>query len=423
MRMLSAREASALASPGDTVYVAGCCGEPGVILDTVAGEPHLWRDVTLVGAFIPGVNERDLASIGTNTKVETIFATHGLRRSPHAARVRHLPFHYSEFQRYLAEPGTVQVAYMQVPPPAGDGTVSFGVAADFSPALVSGHARLVGIVNPAMPDPPHAVRVPAGRFEGFVEAETPLLQYDAGPLDEATEAIGRAIAALLRPGDTLQLGLGKVQAAVLRNLDGTWDLGFHGGMISTPILAPLRQGVFSRGVVTGVALGSPELYREVRDNPAIRFSPVVLTHAFHTLANTRQFVSVNSVIEVDLHGQANAETVGGSQISGQGGLVDFVRGARASTGGRSILALSSTAGRGRHSRIVPALAPGTPVAVTRADVDLVVTEHGVADLRHADLEERAARLIAVAAPQFRQTLAEQWRNGPGGRRNPQIPQG
>jgi acyl-CoA hydrolase len=408
MKIFSPAEAAALASPGDVVHIAGCCGEPGAILDAVGAEPSLWRDVHLVGAFIPGVNDRDLSALGQHTTISTIFATGGLRQGRTAGKLRHWPLHYTEFYRFLESPGAVQIGYVQVPPPRNDGTVSFGIAPDFTPALVPGRARLIGLINPAMPDPIAGPRVPVERFEGFVEVDTQLIEYDAGPVDEPTAAIGRTIVSLLAPGDTLQLGLGKVQAAVLQNLGEVEDLGFHGGMISAPILDPLRRSVFSRGVTTGVALGSKTLYREAAENPHIRFAPVGYTHSIHTLADIPRFVSINSVIEVDLFGQANAESMGGQQVSGQGGLVDFVRGARASTGGRSILALSSTANRGSLSRIVAAFAPGTPTTVTRADVDLIVTEHGVADLRHASLEERAERIIAVAHPTFRQVLAEEW---------------
>jgi acyl-CoA hydrolase len=136
----------------------------------------------------------------------------------------------------------------------------------------------------------------------------------------------------------------------------------------------------------------------------LRFRPVGETHALATLAACAGFVSVNSVLEVDLTGQANAEALGGRQISGQSGLVDFLRGARASDGGRAILALPATAAGGRKSRIVPRLAAGTPVTVARGDVDLVVTEYGVADLREAGLAERARRLTAIAAPAFRDGL-------------------
>lgn len=408
MRFLAAREAASLVREGDKVYIAGNCGEPGAILDAVTMQPDLWRNVHVTGVFIPGVNDRDFSACGLNTTVTTIFATPGLRAGKSVGRICHLPLHYTDIYRYFEAASDIAFGFMQIPTPRGDNTVSFGLSSDFSPALLDGPTRLIGVINPAMPDPKHGPRVPLSRFEAFVEADSPLLLYDAGRINDAIMAIGRTIAGLLSPGDTLQLGLGKVQAAVLACLGEVGDLGFHAGMISTPLLEPLKRHVFSRGVTTGVALGSRDFYDEIGSNAHIRFAPVGFTHSINTLSTIRGLVSVNSVLEIDLFGQANAEVMGGEQISGQGGLVDFVRGARASAGGRSVLALTSTAGRGSISRIVPRLPAGTPVSVARADADLVVTEHGVADLRLASLEERAQKLIAIADPRHRDGLEQAW---------------
>lgn len=405
---LSAAEAAALAAPGARLYVAGCCGEPGSILDAVAADPELWRGVEVVGAYIPGVNRRDLSAIGRDTTARSIFATEGLRPGRSAGRVAIWPAHYSELYRHLAEPGAVDIAYFQVPPPRADGTVGFGLAADFSPAPALGGARLVGVINPVMPDVADGPRLPVERFSAFVETEAPLIAYDSGRRDPVIDAIGVRIAALVREGDTLQLGLGKMQQAVLDALAGHRGLGFHSGMISDPILPLIDRGVFAKGITTGVALGSAALYERVRELPQLRFRPVGETHAIGHLSRIERFISINSVIEVDLFGQANAEILGGRQVSGLGGMVDFVRGARASSGGRSLLALPATAEGGRRSRILAALPAGVPAGVSRADVDCVVTEHGVAELRGASVAERAERLIAIAAPAFRDELAAQW---------------
>lgn len=406
--MLSARNAAALARPGARIYVAGCCGEPGAILDAVAADPELWRDVELIGAFIPGVNRRDLSRLGLGTTARSIFATEGLRPDRSVGTVAIWPAHYTELYRWLATPGAIDIAYFQVPPPRSDGTVGFGVAADFSPAPEQGGARLVGVINAAMPDVLDGPRLPVERFAAFVEADAPLIVYDTGRRDPAIDAIGTRIAGLIREGDTIQLGLGKMQQAVLDALGDHRDLGFHSGMISDPILPLIDRGVFSRGMTTGVALGSERLYAHARDALALRFRPVGETHAIGHLSRIERFISINSVIEVDLFGQANAEILGGRQMSGLGGMVDFVRGARASAGGRSILALPSTAERGTRSRILAALPAGVPVGVSRSDVDCVITEHGVAELRGASVAERAERLIAIAAPAFRDTLADAW---------------
>ncbi len=405
--LISARAAAALAGPGSRIFIGGCCGEPSAILDAVAEDPDLWQGCELAGAFIPGVNGRDLSALGKATRVRTIFATEGLRTGRSAGKVAFWPAHYTELWRHLRAPGAVDIAYFQVPPPRPDGSVGFGIAGDFSPAPVAAGARLVGIVNPHMPDVADGPRLQAERFTAFVESDTALLSYDAGLVDPATERIGQLIAERIGPGDTIQLGLGKVQKAVLAALAGHQDLGFHGGMISDPMLPLIDAGVFSRGITTGVALGSADLYGRCHD-AGLAFRSVGDTHAEARLSRIERFVSINSLVEVDLFGQGNAEMLEGRQISGLGGLVDFVRGARASPGGRSIVALPSTSHRGTRSRIVAALGRGTPVGVARSDIDCVVTEFGLADLRGADIETRAERLIAIAAPSFRDALGAEW---------------
>lgn len=371
------------------------------MLRAVEADPDLWQSVRLTGAWIPGVNETAFGSLGRGTVAETIFATAGLKSAP---RLRHLPMHYTQYWDWLARPGVVDIVYARVPPVATDGTVGFGIASDFSTAIGAG-ARLVGLVSPGMPDLPGTPRLPLNRFAALVEDGSPLVTYETGAIDPVTRAMAENVLTVLRPGDTIQLGLGKLQAAVLRAVadSGLRDLGFHGGMVSPPILPALKAEVFSRGVTAGVALGDPGFYQALKDAD-IAWKPVNQTHALAVLAGIGNFVSINSLIEIDLAGQANAETIGGRQVSGQGGLVDFLRGARASPGGRAILALASTAANGTVSRVVPRLAAGSAVTVARADVDIVVTEHGVARLAGLSLDERARALIAIAAPGHRDAL-------------------
>jgi acyl-CoA hydrolase len=382
--------------------IAGCAAEPRAVLAAVRAEPDLWQDRVLTGAFIPGVNDADFSAIGIGTRVETIFQTPGLLSG--AGRVDHLPLHYSAYWHRLARPGQVDLVYVTVPPPRSDGTVGLGLAADFTPAPVAAGAQIVGIVNRRMPDVPDGPRLPLERFAALVEADDPLPELADAESDPVFDAIADHVVGLMRAGDTLQLGLGKLQAAVLRRLaaDAPAGLGYHGGMISAGMIG--AAAAFPRGITTGTALGDAAFQTVVPGLPGLRFRPVGETHEMATLAAIPGFVAVNSVLEVDLTGQANAEALGGRQISGQGGLVDFLRGARASAGGRAILALPASAAGGRKSRIVARLAEGTPVTVSRGDVDLVVTEYGVADLREAGLLDRARRLAAIAAPAFRAEL-------------------
>lgn len=396
MAFTTLRAAAELLRGEGRVLIAGSASEPQGLLEAAAADPALWQGVILTGAFIPGVNTRDLTATGQGVRVETIFASPALA----GPQVDHLPLHYSAFWSRLARPGLVDWVAMTVPPPRADGTIGYGVTCDFVPAALAAGARLLGIVNPAMPDLPAAPRLPRDRFAALAEDATPLPEMPVPAPDATSRAIAAQVLALLRPGDTLQLGLGRMQTAILAALaeSPVPHLGYHAGMISDGI----RADTFPRGITTGVGLGSRAFYASLPDLP-LSIAPVGRTHAPATLAALPAFVSVNSVIEVDLTGQANGEWLSGRQISGQGGMVDFIRGARASTGGRSILALPATA-RDGTSRIVPRLGPGTPVTVARADTDIVVTEHGAAHLRDASLADRARRLAAIAAPAHRDAL-------------------
>ncbi len=393
--------------PGSRIYLAGCCGEPTGCLDVLVADPDLGRGLSFTGVWIPGVNERDPTDGVPGAHARTFFVTRALRAGFADGRIGFAPLHYTAIYEWLAGPARLDGAIFQVSPPC-DGMVSLGLAADFTPAVLESGARLVGEINPEMPFVGSAPSVPVERFETLVEAETPLLGYSAGALSTEMMAIGQHVASLIEPGDTLQLGIGKVQAAVLAHLTDHRDLAFHGGMISEPILEPLARGVFGHGQTAGVALGSSSLYREVAGLRSLRLASVGETHSVSTLAAIERSVSVNSVMEIDLFGQANAEMLDGRQISGHGGLVEFSRGARLSRGGRSILALPSTAEAGRISRIRPALAERTVATVARSDADYVVTEFGAADLRWRDIDARASSLIEVAHPTFKGQLADAW---------------
>ncbi|MEM7444521.1 MAG: acetyl-CoA hydrolase/transferase C-terminal domain-containing protein [Pseudomonadota bacterium] len=399
---ISMADAAALPRPGARVYLGGATAEPTALLDAV--DPGQWRDVILTGSFLPGINDRDYRQFG---RVETIMLTAGLRGQSNAAQVAQLPLSYTGYRRYLQERGRVEIAYFQVSPPE-NGSVSLGLAVDFAPTVARSGARLIGIVNPLMPVPKDGIALPIDLFEALVDHPAPLAEYDAGQTDRTLAEIGRTVAGLIEDGDTVELGIGRLQVAVLNALQDHRRLAFHAGMIAGPIAPLLANGTFDQGVTTGVATGDRAFYDLAAAHDHVRFRDVETTHGIRSLSQIPNFVAVNSAIEIDLFGQTNAETMGGRPFAGQGGLPDFVRGARASHGGRSIIALPATAKNGTVSRIRPAFPGGIPITISRAEAELFVTEYGVADLRGATVEQRAERLIGVAAPQFRNYLSEAW---------------
>lgn len=397
---------SATPSEG-AIFLAGCSGEPTAFLDALGDDPDIGRGREFRGAWIPGVNGFDPTARGEGATASVVFATPALQEGIAAGRIRTLPMHYSAAYQWFRSGAGLSAAVFQVSSPLG-GKVSLGVAADFVPALVEAKVALIGQVNPEMPFVANSPQIPVERFAALVEASSPLVEYDAGTPSKTLRRIAEQVAELIRPGDTVQFGLGKLQPAVIDALTGTDDLAIHSGMVSDAVLTAMDKGGITRGATAGVALGSRGFYDRVAEDHRFRFAPVSQTHDVAVTRALPNFVSVNTVLEVDLYGQCNGEFVAGQQITGHGGLIDFIRGANASAGGRSILALPSTADKGRKSRIVARLDPTNPVTVARSDVRWVVTEHGRVDLGLADADQRAERLITIADPAFRDSLADGW---------------
>jgi 4-hydroxybutyrate CoA-transferase len=370
--------------------------------------------VHYVGCLIPGVNAADPASFHPNARLTSFFVFGDIARSDAAGKVRFLPLHYTGIWDHLAGLD-IDVALIQVTPPDRSGRCSLGVSVHFVPAVLARAKVIVAEVNAAMPRPRHSYELAYERLDYVVETERPPVALATGDLPPETRRIGAHVAGLIDDGDTIQIGIGKVPAAVLAALRDRQGLGLHSGLASDEVVNLHEAGVLTGArksrdphvMVCTAALGSPRLYDWAGRCPELRFAPVSYTHDIRVLAGLDNFVAINSVLAVDLSGQANAEVLGGRQVSGTGGLLDFVRGARLSKGGRSILALPSTAG-GKTSRIVPRLGDRDVVSCPRADADIVVTEHGIARLRDRSVDERAEALIAIAAPEFRDELARCW---------------
>jgi acyl-CoA hydrolase len=329
-----------------------------------------------------------------------------LRALSKAGRLEVIPCNYSDLPRLFAEGSLpVSVGFVQVSPPDENGYCSLGIGVDYIADAIDHTPVLIAEINRRMPVTQGSPLIHVSRFAATVETDRPLTEAPVAVPSDVERTIAALVAGLVDDGDTLQLGVGALPTAVLDELRDHRDLGIHSGMISDGVADLIDAGVITGAckeidpgsVVTGAALGSTRLYERLADLP-VQFRPASYTHAPATLARLRALVAVNSGIEVDLTGQVNAETRRGHYIGALGGQADFCR-AASSTGARSIIALRSRSGH--HSTIVPSV---KTVTTSRADVDFVVTEHGVASLRGATLAERTRRLIEIAAPEFREEL-------------------
>jgi acyl-CoA hydrolase len=398
--------------PGLRVYAPGCGGHSALFERWLRETPDRADGVEFCGVHIPGVNRFDFGALHPNARMRNIFLAPEWRATWASGRFALQPLAYSQFVRQLAATA-FDLALVQVAPADAAGEYSLGIAADFTPAALQGARRVFAHVNPRMPRT-QGPTIPAARIDAIVEADTPLLELPDAEPDATLARLASQVAGLVADGDTLQFGLGRMQAAVLRALVGRRGLRVHSGMVSDSLLRLEAAGALATRdaadppVTCGVALGTPALYAALADPALARFAPVSYTHDHGVLRAIDRFKSINGAIAVDLLGQVAAETVDGAQVSGIGGLTDFARGARSAAGGRSIIALLSSARGGSLSRIVPRLGEDDITGVARLDVDTVVSEHGVAEIGALDVDARAAALVAIADPAHREALREAW---------------
>lgn len=392
--------------PGAEIYAPGCAGHSLLFESWLQQAPERCDGVRFTGVHIPTVNKFDFASLHPGARQRTIFLSAELRESWLAGRVDYLPMSYSATWQWLSEAAQFDVALVQVAPPDDNGQCSLGVAADFTPAAWPRATKVLAHVNPRMPRT-HGPSIPWSRIHAAIEHDSPLLEAPDPAPDPAMDAVAEQVATLVPDRATLQLGLGRLQSAVLRAVRGRRDLRLHTGMVSDGLLGLIEDGALAPApdaVVAGVALGSQALYEAVAGR--VQFREVGYTHDHGVLRAIPRLTAINSALSVDLLGQVNGDCLGGRQLSGIGGLPDFLRGARQAPEGRGIIALPAATPKGQ-TRIVPML-PAGPVSVARIDADCVVTEHGVADLRHLDVHERARALIAIADPAHRESLERDW---------------
>jgi len=402
----------AIVRTGDTVVVGEAAAEPQTLTEALVaqradlGRIHVFLGVGITTTFAP--EQRDHFDFSGFCGAITN------RRLIRAGCMDVIPCHFSQVGELLRR-GLIacDVALVQVSPPNQHGEYSFALANDYMRAAIERARVVIAEVNHNAPQTPCVQALKASEIDYVIETERPLLEVAAAAIGTIEQRIARNVEPLIPDRATLQMGIGGLPQAVLSLLATRRDLGVHSGMIGDAVVDLMECGAVSnahKGVdagmtITGVLIGSTRLYRFVHRNPAFLLCPPETTHGAQALARVKRLTSINSALEVDLTGQVNAEAFGTDYIGAIGGQVDYVRAAGRSDGGVSIIALPSTAGTARVSRIVARLSG--PVTTARSDVDVIVTEHGSAHLRGMTLRQRAKAMIAIAAPEQRDALAAQ----------------
>lgn len=395
--------------PGDTVAVGQGCGEPLTLSAALVAQRHALGGVEVLLATVMSDTFRPEHADALRFRATAV--TSGTRALSASGAIDIVPSHYGDIDRQYAEGSlAADVVLVQVSPPGPDGRVTLGASHD---ALVSAIPRartVIAEINRQAPRVQADVTFRLADFDAVIETDRPLVDLPSAPFGDVERRIGAHVAALVPDRATLQLGIGSIPDAVLAQLADRRGLGFHSGMMTDRVVDLIEcgaiddahKGLDAGRAVTGLLVGSERLYRFADDNPRLAVRRPAYTHGALVLARLARLFSINSAIEVDLSGQVNAESVAGRYLGTIGGQVEFVRGTRLSEGGRSVIALPSTQGAARTTRIVAKL--DGPVTTPRSDVDCIVTEWGVATLRGKSLAQRARALVAIADPMHREAL-------------------
>jgi acyl-CoA hydrolase len=397
-------------APGLRVFVQGMSGESTLLREELAADPERARGVIFDGAQFPGVDRTDYLGVHPEARLRAYFMSPALRAALPSGRAELYALDYPGIVRHFADGPPPDVAIAQLSLPDADGLCSLGLSADFLPLVWPRAKKRIAHLNPRLPHTRGVFRVHVSEIDVAVEADRPVLQFPDPKVGDVEARIGEHVATLVRDGDTLQLGIGSVPSAVASVLRSHRKLRFFSGMITAPARTLWESGALDRDarITSGVLLGDDAFYAF-----AAGLEQLWLTHAGHThdvtsIAAIPRFVGVNGAVEVDLFGQVNAERVDGTIQAGSGGAPVFARGAQGSAGGRFLVCLGATARKGTVSRIVPALGTNALVTVPRYLSDAIVTEHGVAELRGLTLDARARAIIAIAAPEHRDSLGNAW---------------
>lgn len=392
---------------GDTVVWGQACAEPRALTRALAEQA---ASIGALRCFV-GIPAESMITRRAPKQIQVhSYCGSGTNSGLHDAGRLHIwPVRYSDLPEMLSSGALrADVVLVQVSPADVHGRHTLGLADDYFSAAIDTARVVIAEINEYVPRTPGARTLTAEQITAAVHSDEPPGEMPAPTYSAQTRAVASQVARLIPDGATLQFGIGALPEAVLDALRDHRDLGIHSGILNDTAMELIEAGVangarktHNRGTaIAGLLGGSRRLFAWADHNPAVELRPTSYTHDRSVLATSHQLAAVNAAIEVDLTGAVNAESVNGRYVGAVGGAADFLRGAYRSPGGLPIIAVPSTA-HGR-SRIVPVLSG--PTSTPRYEPIIVVTEHGVADLRGLPLPARVEQMIAIAHPDHRAAL-------------------
>ena len=405
---------------GDTIFIGSACAEPQHLVQEliryVKSNPKAFFDAEVLHVRSLGVAPYATEKFKQNFRHNSFFIGDSTRDAINKGLADYTPIFLSQvpelFYRGLAR---IDIALIQTSLPDEHGYLSLGISVDIVKAAAEMAKLLVVQVNSHMPRVLGDTFIHVDDVDFIVPYDELILEYGPEADTEIAQNIGKYVSRLIEDGDTLQVGYGRIPNAVLSHLSDKKHLGIHTELMTDSIVELMKKGVIDNSrktinpgkTVATFCMGHTEAYKFLHDNPAFDFRTIDYTNDPLVIAKHNNMVAINSALEIDLTGQATAESIGTLSHSGVGGQADFMRGAVLARGGKAILTLQSTAASDVVSRIVPSLKEGAGTTLIRGDIRYVVTEYGIAYLHGKNMRERAMELIGIAHPKFRPWLIEE----------------
>ncbi len=416
-KMTSPAEASRSIRSGMNVFVQGAAATPTPLLEAIAARTDL-ENVTFYHMHTDGPAPHVAPGVQGRFRAVSLFTGGPLREAVAAGRADFVPVFLSDIPGLFTS-GSIKLdaALLTLSPPDRHGNCSLGTSVDCTRAAADTAPLLIAEITSRMPRTHGNTVVPLSRLAAYYLSDRPPHEHVSEPTTPVEDAIGERVANLVPDRACLQLGIGGIPNAVLARLKDKRDLGVHSEMLADGFVDLVACGAVTNRFkaihpgrsVTSFVNGSRRLYDFIDDNPLVEFHSCDRTNDTALIRKNDRVVAINSALQIDLTGQVCADSLGHRIYSGIGGQMDFIRGAALSKGGLPIIALPSTAKGGAISRIVPELDAGAGVVTSRGHVHWVVTEHGAVNLHGKSLRERAALLISIAHPDFREELRQRVR--------------
>ena len=413
-KIYTAAEAVSHVKSGEKIIFGDWVSEPPALVEALVNRADELKGVEIIHGMSPGPNAYVAPEYEGIFHHTSLFIGPKTRKAYAEKRIDYIGgTTFSRWPDLFAKNPDLNPhwAFIQVSEPDEEGMCSFGNACCFSEPAARTADRIIAQINPKMPTL-GGKKISLDKIDYIVPAESGLYTIGRAEIDAKTQTIADYVAELVEDGATIQLGIGALPDAIARNLMGKKDLGVHSETLTEAMMELVQAGVINNskktlnpGICIGAqAAGSEKFYEFIDHHPLFAVYPVDYVNDPYVVGQNYKQTSINSCMEVDLKGQVNSETVGGRQYSGIGGQLDHVRGAQLSEGGKSILALNSTARQDTISKIVPYFVPGNVTTISRYDVHYIATEYGVADLKYKTERQRALALISIAHPKFRDEL-------------------